>query len=159
MSKYVYRAIAWSFAISFTIITTMSLFFLVGPSLETRILPVISNVQATPITIDPERQVIHIAAFGQKTRQCEWKGITAMVEKSGVWHQGNVFFSDPRANAKPNAKIPTSRPVGSQSLGEIYVMPAGDKVQVHLYHQCHPFWQTHTFLYELDFSQKPNQTR
>lgn len=130
-----------------------------GPTFETRFFPVVDTVQATLVDVDSTSELMHLAAYGRKVRQCQWQSITAMVRKDGTWHQGVVYFTDPRADKTPQTVVPSSRPLGAQSLGEIYVFPMGDQVQIYLAHTCHPFWQTVTFLYELDFSKKPYQVR
>jgi hypothetical protein len=130
-----------------------------GPTIETRFFPVVDTVQATLVDVDASSELMHLAAYGRKVRQCQWQSITAMVHKDGTWHQGKVYFSDPRVDKTPLTTVPASRPLGAQSLGEIYVFPMGDRVQIYLAHTCHPFWQTVTFLYELDFAKKPYQVR
>ena len=141
------------------LILATSFLFLFGPRIESRFLPVVDNVQATLVDVDSSAELMHLAAYGRKSRQCHWQSITAMVYKNSQWHQGTVYFTDPRASKNPQMTVPASRPIGAQSLGEIYVFPMGDRVQIYLSHTCHPFWQTMTFLYELDFSKKPYQVR
>lgn len=148
ISKTILNALIWSTTFVMTISSMTLLFFFQGPKIETWLFPVFSNVVATPLKFDRESGVIHIAASGSKDRLCSWQGITAMVERDGTWHQGGVFFADPRTGGSP--KLPPSRSTGQQSLGEIWIFPAGDKLRVFLYHNCHPLWQTTTFLYELD---------
>ncbi len=157
MKDHMKRALAWCFAVSMIVWTAGISLFLLGPRVETKVLPVIDHVQATLIDVDKEREVLHLAAYGQKVRQCEWKAITAMVHKNDKWHQGTVYFTDPRLAGQPITQVPPSRPIGAQSLGEIYVFPSGDGVRVYLWHQCHPLWQTMTFLYELDLTGSPVQ--
>ena len=151
--------LAWAIAFSAAISAATLSLFTFGPKIETAQFPVIGNVQAMLIQMDSDREILHLGAYGTKSRQCEFKAITAMVYKNNQWHQGKVFFTDPRTNKAPQVALPISRPVGTQSLGEIFVFPAGDRVQVYLYHDCHPLWPTMTFLYELDFNKQPMQVR
>lgn len=159
MKKYLHIALAWTTAIALVVGTATIFMFSLGPRIETAVFPVIDKVQATLVQNDKQREILHLAALGNKERQCEWKAITAMVFRDGSWRQGSVYFTDPRKDKTPDMEVGISRPVGSQSLGEIFVFPSGEKVQVYLYHNCHPFWQTMTFLYELDFSKTPYQVR
>jgi hypothetical protein len=146
--KTISNAALWSVTFIAILSMTTIVFFFQGPKVETLLFPVFSNVHATALKYDREGDVIHVAASGSKDRLCSWKGITAMVLRDGTWHQGGVYFADPRKGGTP--KLPPSRSLGQQSLGEIWIFPAGDKVRVYLYHECHPLWQTTTFLYELD---------
>lgn len=160
MTKH-HLKIAFCWALAFGVVAWVAgiAMFVIGPKLETAVLPVIDQVRATTIEIDSSREILHLAAIGKKERQCEWKAITAMVLKDGTWHQGKIYFTDPRKSTNPVMDTPVSRPLGVQSLGEIFVFPTGDRVRVFVWHDCHPFWQTMTFLYELDLNQVPQQVR
>lgn len=159
MIRYLKIALAWCFSFAFVTGIVVALTFTFGPMVETRFFPVISDVKATPVQVDKDTEILHLAALGTKVRQCEWKEITAMVLRDGQWRQGSVYFTDPRSTPTPRTQITISRPVGSQSLGEIFVFPSGEAVRIYLYHTCHPFWQSTTFLYELDFNRVPRQVR
>ncbi len=159
MKHYLKIALAWSVALVSVPAVFFALLFSFGPAVETAVWPVITNVRATLVQRDDHNEILHLAALGKKVRSCEWKNITAMVYKNGVWQQGSVYFTDPRTHTDPRTAITISRPKGSQSLGEIFVFPAGDRVQVYLYHACHPLWQTTTFMYELDLTKTPHQVR
>ncbi len=154
--RFLARAVLHATAFSSTALLICFIVFSYGPGIETRRLPVFSDVRATSIEVDEKNNVLRLAATAMKVRQCEWKGIVAMVERDGYWHAGKVFFTDPRQD-EPSTELPMTRPPGLQTLGEIFVFPYGEKVRVYTYHQCHPFWQTLTPLYELDFSKKPAQ--
>lgn len=130
--------------------------FSIGPAVETRLFPVFSDVRATAIDVDDKQSILRLASTATKQRQCEWQEIVALVERDNVWYQGRVYFTDPRLD-NPSTVIPATRPPGLQILGEIFVFPHGEKVRVYTYHQCHPFWQTFTPMYELDFKKSPVQ--
>lgn len=159
MKHHLKIASLWAFTFGMVAWVAGIAMFVIGPKVETAVLPVVDHVKAVAVEVDSDREILHLAATGKKERQCEWKAITAMVHKAGTWHQGKVYFTDPRKNSRPSQEIAASRPIGVQSLGEIFVFPAGDRVQVFLWHDCHPFWQTMTFLYELDLNSAPQQVR
>jgi hypothetical protein len=155
---YFKKSLAWSIAVGMVVWTAVIITFSFGPRIETALFPVVADVKATLVSFRSEDEIMHIAAVGNKKRQCEWKDITAQVYRDGQWHQGFISFTDPKYGP-PQTKLPTSRPTGPQSLGEIWVFPTGERVQVYLWHNCHPLWRTMTFLYELDFSEKPFQVK
>lgn len=156
--SYFKKALSWSAAIGMVVWTAGIAMFFIGPKVETALFPVIGDAQAALMSYRAEDEIMHLAALGNKKRQCEWKAITAQVYKNGQWHQGSVTFTDP-AKGPTRPDLPVSRPTGPQSLGEIWVFPTGERVQIYLWHNCHPFWQTMTFLYELDFSKTPFQVK
>lgn len=127
MKEYFKIALAWCLAFSAVVWASGTALFVFGPRAETTVLPVVDSVKATLVQMDQAHEIMHIAAYGKKVRQCEWKAITAMVQKNGMWHQGTVYFTDPRKNSKSQTKFPVSRPIGSQSLGEIFVFPTGER--------------------------------
>lgn len=127
-----------------------------GPMYETKFLPVVTGVQATPIEIDRNQQVVRVAVLGDKVRQCERVGSVAMILNGGVWSTARVYMNDPR-NSELQEKIGTNRPLGQQSFGEIYISPLGEAIRVYVYHRCHPLWQTQTALYELDLTKDVGQ--
>lgn len=158
--KSVIRAFSIGLAVAISFIFVGMALFHWGPKIESVLYPVVSNVKVAPVEIDLTRSIVHIVAYGAKVRHCEWQGITALVERNNMWYQGKVHFADPRTGSPESATTARaeSRPAGTQSFGEIFIFPAGDRIQVFLYHRCHPLWQTTTFIYELDLNENPAQS-
>lgn len=148
-------------AVTFSVVTFSLgyVFFYLGPIYETKFMPVFKDTSAAIIEVDKKQDLVHVAVTGQKDRPCEWKGIVALVERHGVWTEGTLVLKDPRGSQLPPNTPSVTRPVGKQHLGEAFISPIGDRVQVYFQHRCHPMWQTQTLLYELDMSQRPAQVK
>ncbi len=142
-------------AVTFCVIVTTALFgfFTLGPKIETRFLPVQNEVHATVGAVDKNLQMVEVFITAHKSRQCKWEGASPMVLKNGRWIQGAIYFTDPRLNKNPQRELPVSRPAGNTSFGTFYIFPAGERIQMYLYHSCHPFWQSMTLMFDIPVSQ------
>lgn len=159
MTEHFKIAAAWSLTIGMITWIAGIALFVFGPRVETKMFPVITSVRATVVQLDTRDEVMRLAAYGSTERQCESKALSAFVYRNGAWHQGSIYFTDPRKGHPPITTLPPPRPIGTQSLGEIFVFPSGEKVRVFAWHQCHPLWTTMTFMYELDLSASPAQVK
>lgn len=108
--------------------------------LEHALDPVVEKFLITNLVKSQES--IHMSGFLLKVRECEFAGITATTT-GGV--QIPLSFRDSKNHS-------VSRPTGYQAWGPWELTVPLDKVDmgvsIDLYqiHQCHPFWQTRSFL-------------
>ena len=121
------------------------LFFTVGPMIEQRFLPV---VYGTPLFLDRDDQVTHLAVFGKKLRACTLLGIYADIRVNDRWVRGDIRFKDLATNKY--IEVRASRNNGAQ-LWDVYeVKPVGDEIRAIVVERCHPFWESNTEFFTLN---------
>lgn len=118
----------------------------VGPTLETRLFPVVGKLAILRIEALPDGRLAVYAAF-RKLRACDYIGI--------AWYRGvqaGSFERVPIALLRERGDVSSpNRPVGFQTSGPWQVAIPPDQIRnnsfVELFHRCHPFWVTRTEFY------------
>lgn len=145
---------AAALAVTFCIVTATVLFgfFTFGPKVETTLFPVQSPVYATVTNVDQKFQLMEVFITATKIRHCQWIGASPMVYRDKHWVQGAIYFTDPRTTATPQREIPTGQvqpTAENTSVAKFYILPIGDRIQMYVYHNCHPFWPTTTLMFDV----------
>lgn len=139
-------AIMKTVLLTFTVVCTLYIAFLVGPVLETKLFPVLDPLQIDRVEYKDEDNAYVYASFN-KRRACEYVG-TAWYKglRSGEFDRVlMITIRQEGDNSSP------TRPQGRQHAGPWLIgMNAKDVVRysfVDIFHRCHPFWITRTNWY------------
>lgn len=129
-----------------TLFMTLYAIFLLGPWLEMRYWPVLSKLEI--LRIEPQSP-LHADMYVQftKERDCQYIGMAWFKGlRSGGFERVLVIpMRDPKDTGSPN------RPLGTQRAGPWRISMLAEEVKTNsfanIFHQCHPFWITHTKFY------------
>jgi hypothetical protein len=117
--------------------------YAIGPSIETRLFPVVSKLEIVSIQSAGANQTEVRAAF-RKIRDCEYVGISWFVgNRAKDYERVTVqLMRDPNDTSSPN------RPLGYQRAGPWVIGVPPQELQnnsfARLVHRCHPFWPSMT---------------
>lgn len=122
--------------------------FLIGPVIEYKFMPVVTNVSVHFLGKAEHESLAKIAVSANKVRHCKLDEIEARTTlPSGENVRASIYFKDP-ATGKYVTDLVT-RPVGTQSFDVWYVFPGVGTVQVYSRHRCHVFWDSITDLFTI----------
>ena len=117
-----------------TLLIGVSLFYIVGPLLETRWNPVYRQVIVTQIS--KRDNAVKFIVSGLKARACPFAGIDVLSFRENQWKPATM-------TQDPEFPLITT-PAGHQVLGSFWVEPAGSKISIETRHSCHGLWTTVT---------------
>lgn len=147
MPRFIDLLTVLKFAFGTTIaLSIVTVFFALGPTLETRYWPVLDKLQIKEIrSVGPMESEIYVAF--NKRRDCDYKGI-AWYRDDGPAGLVRVVIQVLRA---PGDIAPPNRPLGYQQSGPWRIaLPAAQirgRSVVETIHVCHWFWVTRTKFY------------
>ena len=114
--------------------------YLVGPELEAKYLPVVTEVRVTELVpSSPDRIALQIY-LNKERGYCKRVGINALAGSAVAPEKAEVF--------KPLDDASVRRPSGWQSLGVWEFKPAGDYVKLVVDFKCHGLWNTSQKIFE-----------
>lgn len=123
-------------AIAFCWMLIIFFFVTVGPVVEGKFVPVVTDINVT--YAKAEKNHIKIIFEGTKIRACEFIEVAAISGPRGNLTKGKIEFDDYEATGS------RSRPPGRQTFGPWKIYPSGNELILVAYHRCHPLWQTVT---------------
>ena len=134
------------------LLITIPVLYVVGPIIEGKYFPITTSVRVELVQIDGERMLFR--AYGKKIRDCKLVDVKALVDQDGkpeAPHTKAVIYVVDDGVGDRN------RPLGYQDLGLWAIHPAGNEVFVQTWYQCHPFWNTYTYLGQWPHSVIPHK--
>lgn len=123
-------------AIAFCWMLIIFFFVTVGPVVEGKFVPVVTDINVA--YAKAEKNHIKIIFEGTKIRACEFIEVAAISGPRGNLTKGKIEFDDYEATGS------RSRPPGRQTFGPWKIYPSGNELILVAYHRCHPLWQTVT---------------
>lgn len=134
------------------LLITIPVLYVVGPILEGKYFPITTSVRVELVQIDGERMLFR--AYGKKVRDCKLVDVKALVDQDGSTESPHtkavIYVVDDGVGDR-------NRPLGYQDLGLWAIHPAGKEVFVQTWYQCHPFWNTYTYLGQWPHSAVPHK--
>jgi hypothetical protein len=131
---------------------TVPLMYVIGPIVEGKYFPITTGVIVDLVTIEGDKMLFH--AYGKKVRDCKLVDVKALVDQDGLPespHTKAVIYVVNDGVGDRN------RPLGYQDLGIWAIHPIGKEIFVQTWYQCHPFWNTYTYLGQWPYSVKPHK--
>lgn len=128
------------------LLSILMTFFVAGPWIETRFMPVLSKLEFVSIQPDTENTSIVRVKF-TKNKDCEYMGMAWYVTNlSGISDRVSMVpIKDPNDTSSPNRMVGTQY-AGPWRIG-LTLKDIREKSYVLVYHRCHPFWTTTTVFY------------
>lgn len=136
-----------SFVGSVVVLAMICVTYMIGPEIEYTFLPVAANTKVAVIPDTPRTDANHLLIVTSKVRNCKLQDSSGVVQVNGSWVRGTIFYKDPRTGDLISQR--PVRPAGQSTADEMYIFPKGDRVKIELLHECHPFWQSRTALFDV----------
>lgn len=137
--------LSWTILIGLLLIG-VSTFFIAGPVLETKWLPVFEDVTSTETTPALPGSVSFLVT-GNKVRPCEYIETVARIYYDDKNKPGSGHWE--AAEVTTEVRSHFSRPLGMQSMGTWTVtrfdgkpIEDGHPINVEIHSRCHPLWTT-----------------
>lgn len=130
------KQLARTAAVAFCWMLIIFFFVTVGPIVEGKYIPVVTDINLT--YAKQHQDYTQIIFEGTKVRTCEFVEVAVIAGKKGSLAKGKIEFDDYEGEGSK------TRAPGRQTFGPWKVYPPGDEVILVAYHRCHPLWQTVT---------------
>ena len=142
MALFLHAIIKSSAFMLMAVITAFLTFFL-GPDIETRFFPVLTDIKVIPVPSDvTQPNSLRVLLHAMKKREvCDLVDRLVTVRVTGEeWTRGTVFFKDKTTNEF--MQLGKTRTVGDMVVDEVLVHPKGQGLHMVAIYRCHPFWLT-----------------
>lgn len=123
-------------AVAFCWMLIIFFFVTVGPVVEGKFVPVVTDINVTYAKAGKDH--IKIIFEGTMIRTCEFIEVAVISGRHGNLTKGKIEFDDFERDSS------RSRPPGRQTFGPWKIYPSGNELILVAYHRCHPLWQTVT---------------
>lgn len=141
---HVVRSVTCASVFFATIVTLSAILTVIGPTIETRMFPVVSKLTILSAIPGPDPNTTQIEVAFDKLRDCEYIGLS--------WYhspRGKPFERVPvMLMRKPSDNSDPNRPLGYQQAGPWVIGVAPSELRTNsfaiLSHRCHQWWLSRT---------------
>lgn len=138
------RSLIQATAFLFMTVLAIMLVYTIGPNIETKFFPVVSNVKVVMVPNEPGEVGLRLLLNSVKQREtCQLVDRLVSVRVGAdVWVRATAFFKDEGTDEW--VALGKTRPIGNTIVDQVKIRPHGEGLHMVLIHRCHPFWLSST---------------